>query len=169
LPQLCVGADGRDLLGRLFLRNQIGSGAADGIKGNIQIFKYLGSLCLKIVPADMQVLKNERDRGDGDYHRHVSFTPQSRHRPAHLLRRLREKQQACRMEGLSDYKIILFHCEDAARVIAREHPQLTNSKMANWAKHLCQWALNRGDAIINTTMLTMEEAADELQRQLSAP
>jgi hypothetical protein len=53
-------------------------------------------------------------------------------------------------------------------VIARGHPELANSKMANWAKHLCQWALNRGDAIINTTTLTMEEAVDELQRQVSA-
>ena len=80
-------------------------------------------------------------------------------------------EEACGMEGLSDYKIILFHCEDGvrdARVIGRGHPELANSKMANWAKHLHQWALNRGDAIINTTGLTMEEAADELGRQVSA-
>ena len=32
--------------------NQIGCGAADGVKGNIQIFKYLGCLCLKIIPPD---------------------------------------------------------------------------------------------------------------------
>jgi hypothetical protein len=79
-------------------------------------------------------------------------------------------EEACRLEGLSDYKIVLFHCEDAvrdARVIARGHPELANSKMANWAKHLRQWALYRGDAVIDTTALTMEEAADELQRQIS--
>lgn len=81
-------------------------------------------------------------------------------------------EEACRLEGLSDYKIVLFYCDDAvrdARVIARGHPELANSKMANWAKHLRQWALNRGDAVIDTTALTMEEAADELQRQVSAP
>jgi adenylate kinase family enzyme len=81
-------------------------------------------------------------------------------------------EEACRLEGLSDYKIVLFHCEDAvrdARVIARGHPELANSKMANWAKHLRQWAFNRGDAIIDTTALTMDAAADELQRQVSAP
>jgi RNase adaptor protein for sRNA GlmZ degradation len=80
-------------------------------------------------------------------------------------------EEACRLEGLSDYKIILFHCEDAVRdhrVITRGHPELANSKTANWAKHLRQWALNRGDAIIDTTALTIEEAADELQRQISA-
>src|SRR5215470_5932339 len=80
-------------------------------------------------------------------------------------------EEACRLQGLSDYKIVLFHCEDTmrdARVIARGHPELANSKMANWAKHLRQWALNRGDAVIDTTALTMEEAADELQRQISA-
>ena len=79
-------------------------------------------------------------------------------------------EEACRLEGLSDYKIVLFHCEDAVRdtrVIARGHPELANSKMANWAKHLRQWALNRGDAVIDTTALTTEEAADELQRQIS--
>ena len=79
-------------------------------------------------------------------------------------------EEACRLEGISDYKIVLFHCEDAvrdARVTARGHPELANSKMANWAKHLRQWALNGGDAIIDTTTLTMEEAADELQRQIS--
>src|SRR5262249_44706322 len=81
-------------------------------------------------------------------------------------------EEACRMEGLSDYKIILFHCNDRARdarVIARGHPELANSKMASWARHLRQWALDRGDAIIDTTALTIEEAVDELQRQVSAP
>src|SRR5215470_2386595 len=81
-------------------------------------------------------------------------------------------EEACRLEELSDYKIVLFHCDDAvrdARVIARGHPELANNKMANWAKHLRQWALNRGDAIIDTTTLTMDAAADELQRQVSAP
>lgn len=81
-------------------------------------------------------------------------------------------EESCALEGLGDYKIILFHCEDAvrdARVIARGHPELANSKMASWAKHLRQWASNRGDAIIDTTALTMDEAADELHRQVSGP
>jgi|SRR5262245_10595915 dephospho-CoA kinase len=79
-------------------------------------------------------------------------------------------EEACRLVELSDYKIVLFHCEDAvrdARVIARGHPELANSKMASWAKHLRQWALNRGDAVIDTTALTTQGAADELQRQIS--
>ena len=80
-------------------------------------------------------------------------------------------EEACRLEGLSDYKIVLFHCEDSvrdARVIARGHPELASSKMANWAKYLRRWALDRGDVVIDTTALTMEEAADELERQVSA-
>src|SRR5262245_30389453 len=80
-------------------------------------------------------------------------------------------EEACRLEGLSDYKIVLFHCEDAvrgARVNARGQPELANTKMANWAKYLRQWALDRGDVVIDTTALTMEEAADELERQVSA-
>jgi len=79
-------------------------------------------------------------------------------------------EAACRLEGLSDYKIVLFHCEDAvrdARVIARGQPELANREMARWAKHLRQWALNRGDAVIDTTSLTMQEAVDALQRQIS--
>src|SRR5262249_44878421 len=38
-------------------------------------------------------------------------------------------EEACRLGGLSDYKIVLFHCDDAvrdARVIARGHPELAN-------------------------------------------
>jgi dephospho-CoA kinase len=96
------------------------------------------------------------------------------HAPAILDGQTRQSfiEEACRLEGLSDYKIVLFHCADDvrdARVIARGHPELANSKMANWAKHLRRWALNRGDVVIDTTTLTMEEAADELQRQISAP
>jgi hypothetical protein len=52
-------------------------------------------------------------------------------------------------------------------VIARGHPELANDKMASWAKYLRRWALDRGDVVIDTTALTMEEAADELQRQVS--
>jgi len=80
-------------------------------------------------------------------------------------------EEACRLEGLYDYKIVLFHCEDDvrdARVIARGHPELANSEMANWAKYLRQWALDRSDVVIDTTALTIEEAADELQKQVSA-
>ena len=79
-------------------------------------------------------------------------------------------ENACRLEGVCDYKIVLFHCEDAvrdARVIARGHPELANDKMANWAKYLRRWALDRGDVIIDTTALTTEQAAEELQRQVS--
>jgi hypothetical protein len=52
-------------------------------------------------------------------------------------------------------------------VIARGHPELANDKMASWAKYLRRSALDRGDVVIYTTALTMEEAADELQRQVS--
>jgi hypothetical protein len=46
-------------------------------------------------------------------------------------------EEACRLEALSDYRIILFHCEDAvreARVIARGHPELANDEMDELGK-----------------------------------
>jgi hypothetical protein len=73
--------------------------------------------------------------------------------------------EACAIAGASHYRIILFDCEDVVRerrLIARGHPELANSKMANWARYLREEASRRGDPIIDTTRLTVEEAGELL-------
>ena len=77
---------------------------------------------------------------------------------------------ACSAAGLTRYKIILFHCRQAERerrLIARGHPELVNAKMENWANYLRDQALTRGDAIIDTTALTPQQALDALQAELA--
>jgi dephospho-CoA kinase len=74
--------------------------------------------------------------------------------------------EACDLAGISDYRIVLFDCADGAReqrLIARGHPELANSQMAAWASYLRAQALMRSDPIIDTTILTIEDAANELE------
>jgi hypothetical protein len=78
---------------------------------------------------------------------------------------------ACVAAGLGDYRIVLFHCEDAVRerrLIARGQPGLANRKMAAWAAYLREQVVLRHDTIIDTTALTVADAAGELERVLSA-
>jgi hypothetical protein len=75
--------------------------------------------------------------------------------------------EACALAGISDYRIILFHCEDVVRdwrLITRGQPELANSRMASWARYLRDEAIKRGDPIIDTTRLTVEEATELLGR-----
>jgi broad-specificity NMP kinase len=74
-------------------------------------------------------------------------------------------EEACSLAGLSDYRIILFDCEDAVRekrLFRRGHPELANNQMKNWARYLREQAANRGDPIIDTTWLTVENAVTQL-------
>jgi hypothetical protein len=73
--------------------------------------------------------------------------------------------EACAIAGVSHYRIILFDCEDVVRehrLIARGHPELANNQMVNWARYLRDEASRRGDPIIDTTRLTIEEAGELL-------
>jgi hypothetical protein len=73
--------------------------------------------------------------------------------------------EACTFAGIANYRIILFDCEDDVRerrLIARGHPELVNSQMAYCARYLREEASRRGDPIIDTTRLTVEEACELL-------
>lgn len=77
--------------------------------------------------------------------------------------------EACAAAGITRYKIILFHCRQAERerrLISRGHPELVNAKMENWANYLRDQAVRRGDAIIDTTGLSPQQALDALQAEL---
>jgi RNase adaptor protein for sRNA GlmZ degradation len=78
--------------------------------------------------------------------------------------------EGCRLAALHRYRTILFDCEDRVRekrLIARGHPELANSEMASWASYLREQASKRGDPVVNTTALTIADAAHELERALS--
>jgi hypothetical protein len=80
-------------------------------------------------------------------------------------------KEACSLAGLSDYRIVLFDCEDAVRelrLIGRGQPELANSQMASWARYLRDQASRRGDPIIDTTCLTVEDAVNELRAVLNS-
>jgi len=79
-------------------------------------------------------------------------------------------EEACGLAGLTDYRIILFDCEDSVRelrLIGRGQPELANSQMANWARYLRTQASMRGDPIIDTTRLTVKDAVNKLVALLS--
>lgn len=74
-------------------------------------------------------------------------------------------EEGCSLARLSDYRIVLFDCEDAVReerLIERGQPQLANAQMMKWARYLRDYAERRGDPIIDTTRLTVEDAVSEL-------
>jgi dephospho-CoA kinase len=78
--------------------------------------------------------------------------------------------EACRSAALTDYRIILFDCEDSVRrqrLLRRGQLDLANDRMSNWARYLREQALLRNETIIDTTKLTCEEAAAQLQRLMS--
>ena len=79
--------------------------------------------------------------------------------------------EACASAGMSQYRIVLMHCADAvrnARLTARGQPELANSRMADWARFLRDEAARRRDTIIDTTDLTIEDAAHVLESILSS-
>jgi hypothetical protein len=73
--------------------------------------------------------------------------------------------EACALAGIINFRIILFDCQDVVRecrLIARGHPELANIEMSNWATYLRDEASRRGDRVIDTTHLTVEEASELL-------
>lgn len=74
-------------------------------------------------------------------------------------------EEACGLAEVSDYRIVLFVCDDAVRekrLFRRGHPELANKQMKNWASYLRDQAARRGDPIIDTTRLTVDDAVNEL-------
>ena len=77
---------------------------------------------------------------------------------------------ACQREGVEDYRITLFHCENSIRNerVARQRgqPELITEQMQNWARYLREQAIARGDAIIDTTDLAIPGAVSLMREKV---
>lgn len=74
-------------------------------------------------------------------------------------------KEACEINSIDNYEIILFDCEDSVReerLIKRGHPELVNPDMRNWAKFLRSEATECGAKILDTTNLSINESVQEL-------
>lgn len=67
--------------------------------------------------------------------------------------------EAAKAQGIDVYSLILLDCDDATRSrrlrLGRGQPDLDNSTMTNWAKHLRQEARDGGYEIIDTSYLPL--------------
>jgi dephospho-CoA kinase len=74
--------------------------------------------------------------------------------------------EACAAMGVGDYAIILFDCAETVRntrLHARGQPELANSRMENWALYLRDQSRQRGDVILDTTHISIPEAAQRIR------
>jgi len=70
-------------------------------------------------------------------------------------------REGCQLHGVTNYQVVLFDCSDAARrerLAGRGQPELASAEMMNWARYLRVESQQAGDAIIDTTELTVEQA-----------
>lgn len=77
---------------------------------------------------------------------------------------------ACKENGIQDYEIILFDCNDKTRndrLLERGQPELVNENMNNWAKFLREDSQKRGAKVIDTSNLSREEAVKVLSEMLA--
>ncbi len=81
-------------------------------------------------------------------------------------------KDVCDANNLTDYKVILFDCNDTVRterLVRRGHAELASEDMMNWARYLRTEAQADQNAIIyDTSDLTIEQAAEGLAALLRA-
>lgn len=76
---------------------------------------------------------------------------------------------ACEKSGVSDYKIILFDCDDETRkqrLIFRAQPELANPDMMNWARFLREETHKFDGLVIDTSNTSIEDMPQILQQAL---
>ena len=71
--------------------------------------------------------------------------------------------EALMQANLPEAKIVLIDCSDSARAhrlnVLRQQPGLNNERMRTWARYLRREALREGIQVVDTSNLTVEEAA----------
>jgi regulator of PEP synthase PpsR (kinase-PPPase family) len=71
--------------------------------------------------------------------------------------------EALKQANLPEAKIVLIDCSDSARAyrlnVLRRQSELNNERMRNWAAYLRREALSEGIQIVDTSNLSVEEAA----------
>ena len=74
--------------------------------------------------------------------------------------------EACTMAGITDYKIIVFVCEDQVRnrrLVERGQAHLVNKDMSNWNTYLGEQAVEHGYRLIETSKFEIEELVTQVQ------
>lgn len=74
-------------------------------------------------------------------------------------------EEACKKNGITNYEVILLDCTDderTSRLIKRNHRELANEQMMNWAKYLRTESKKLGYRIIDNTDLTEAESKNQL-------
>jgi dephospho-CoA kinase len=74
-------------------------------------------------------------------------------------------KEACTMNSISTYQVILFDCSDEERkkrLVERGQPELATFDMMNWAKYLKERSLEKGYPIIDNTFLAPAESLGKL-------
>ena len=70
-------------------------------------------------------------------------------------------EEACKNNGLLDYKIILFDCSDEERkrrlIESRNQPELATDRMMDWARYLREKCTGGNCQIIDNTNMTTGE------------
>jgi dephospho-CoA kinase len=73
--------------------------------------------------------------------------------------------EACEMNDVAFYKLILIHCSDdvrRARLLRRGQPELANDQMMEWARYLMKEPAKAGGEIINNNDLSIAGTAAAL-------
>jgi hypothetical protein len=79
--------------------------------------------------------------------------------------------EAIERAGVSDCKIILIDCSDDVRrkrLLERNQPELATREMLEWAAFLRRETVDRGDRILDTSFLDIDQAVAELLQELNA-
>jgi dephospho-CoA kinase len=78
--------------------------------------------------------------------------------------------EACKLNGVRSYKVILIDCSEdvrRARLLHRGQPELANERMMEWARYLLAETARIGGAIINNDRLSIAETAAALETIVS--
>ncbi len=74
-------------------------------------------------------------------------------------------KEACAENGITSYEVVLLDCSDQVRkerLIKRNHPELANEQMMNWAKYLREESTSNGYKIIDNTDLSEDQSMNML-------
>jgi len=85
------------------------------------------------------------------------------------IERVKDVKEACDKNGIENYQVILFDCQDSIRnqrLHVRGQPELINEKMDGWAKFLREDCQKHGCAIVDTSNLTVEVMTNSLEKAL---
>ena len=78
-------------------------------------------------------------------------------------------REACRVNEVENYEIILFDCSDEVRsnrLMGRGHSELVNPDTMNWARLLREESTKTGCLIIDNTNLPEKESAELLSKKV---